>query len=65
MRRGWPLALGVIHCQSRSSERRPRVAVVGAGLTGCLTAAMLRRDGGPWMLSVYATSVHSLLNPKP
>lgn len=30
-------------CESERRPLRPRVVVVGAGLTGCLTAAMLRR----------------------
>ena len=30
-------------CEERPPRQKPRVVVVGAGLTGCLTAALLRR----------------------
>ncbi|CAJ1422087.1 unnamed protein product [Effrenium voratum] len=31
-------------CEERPPRQKPRVVVVGAGLTGCLTAALLRRS---------------------
>eukprot|EP00435_Cladocopium_sp_Y103_P019742 s2707_g4.t2 len=44
LRHGLPfVSLGLSRCDE-PKQRKPRVVVVGAGLTGCLTAAMLRRS---------------------